>query len=84
MGLRKKKETQREAWVLGLSKKRYSRKPNREAGRSWARLLRIYQSQREGILGKHRENRLRFEQFKETCLWAQGTKEVMSHQPPII
>jgi len=30
----------------GLSKTRYSRKPNREEGGSWVRLHRIHQSQR--------------------------------------
>ena len=40
---------------MGLSRRRYSRKPNKEAGGSWIRLPRIHQSQREGIFGKCRE-----------------------------
>ena len=30
-----------------------------------------------------RKNQLGFEQLKEACLWTQGTKIGMSHQPPM-
>ena len=50
-----RKRHKEESMSHGLSRRRYSKKPNKEAGGSWARLPRIHQSQREGILGKCKE-----------------------------
>ena len=76
LGLRKKKEAQRKAWVMGLSKKWYTRKPKREAGRSYAKLHRIHQSQ-GGSLENAGKNQLGFGQLRLACPWTQEMMEVI-------